>query len=363
MHISKNLKSVLARAPVLFMMLSIITVCHPVRAQAAGNNEHVLKKDMDHFETITEGTTKKWVIESNGDYIKQILGISGLKDESQYFAYFKLDKKNGGGDTWSTKTEYWHKYRFPKDSSGNITIPDGTPQHSLSANGVVFSANAGLYGSLYKTDDNVYYEYDKSPNLPVVTDTRPGTYITNNNNNNEGGIYLTKTGHDKYVETGDTYKADSADRTIGGDNTLVCYAIYEDIFDNWNNEQYNPKPNVPDDKNPKTEEKKSFYWNWVLPNGFVWDSVDIEKDDTVDETKYENEYTSPFIAQVMGTNTSAVFDAQQGIPTTEFVRTQAQVPRYLTRGYYNKEMIDWAYTECGCMHQFLYTFIIKGTNR
>lgn len=54
---------------------------------------------------------------------------------------FKLDKKKSSSASWTTAIEYWHKYKFPQDSSGNITIPDGSPQHSLSANGVVFSAN------------------------------------------------------------------------------------------------------------------------------------------------------------------------------------------------------------------------------
>ena len=88
MHISKNLKNVLARAPVLFMLLFLFTVCHLVRAQAAGNDECTRYEDMKYFRLITEGDTKKWVIEFNGKNIKQILGISGLKDESQYFAYF-----------------------------------------------------------------------------------------------------------------------------------------------------------------------------------------------------------------------------------------------------------------------------------
>ena len=202
--------------------------------------------------------------------------------------------------------------------------------------------NTGLYGSLYK-ENGVFYEYSDSKNFPEVTKTGPGKYKTSNNF--ENGIYLTQKGHDKFESLKNYNKTDYAVRNpAGGDNSLICYCIYEDYFNQWTNEQYNP---VAESNNPKTEEEKSIYWNWPLPNGFVWEDADIESKDTVDQTRYENEdglgYSNPFIAQVMGTNDSAAFDAQQGIPTTDFVRTQAQVPRYLTKGYYNKEMIDWAY--------------------
>lgn len=195
----------------------------------------------------------------------------------------------------------------------------------------------GLYGSLYK-DYLVTYEYNKNPKIAKTRTTVPGS--SSGSNNSE--IYLTKTGDMVYKQTGSEAQADNADRTPGGNNSLVVYCMYDDIFNNWHNEQYNPTKDKGSD-DPLTETEVSIYWNWLLPNGFVWEHQDIESKDSVDETQYEDKYTNPYIASVFGTKGSAAFDAQSGIPTTDKVRTVSQIPRYLTKGYWNKEMLDYAY--------------------
>lgn len=195
----------------------------------------------------------------------------------------------------------------------------------------------GLYGSLYK-DYLVTYEYNKNPKIAKTRTTVPGSLSGSNNSE----IYLTKTGDLVLRQTGSKAKADNADRTPGGNNSLVVYCMYDDIFNNWHNEQYNPTKDKGSD-DPLTETEVSIYWNWLLPNGFVWEHQDIESKDTVDETQYDDSYTNPYIASVFGTKRSAVFDAQSGIPTTDKVRTVSQIPRYLTKGYWNKKMLDYAY--------------------
>ena len=201
--------------------------------------------------------------------------------------------------------------------------------------------NAGLYGSLYE-DKFVTYEYNSSESFatnPKFAQTRtsmPGTYTGANNQE----YYLTAKGDETYRKTGSKASADNADRTPGGDNSLVVYCIYEDIFSNWVNDDYHPENHS---KDAKTEEESALPWNWLLPNGYVWANQDIESKDTVDETQYSQEYTNPYVAQVLATQGSAAYNAQEGIPTTDKLRTAAQVPRYLTRGYWNKEKLDYAY--------------------
>lgn len=187
--------------------------------------------------------------------------------------------------------------------------------------------NTGLYGSLYE-EQGIDYEYTGYKNFPKRTDRRPGKYHTANNSI----IYLT--------EKGNTAKNDFADKTPGGDNSLVAYCIYEDIFNTWENSQYNPDNKT---KNPKTTEEIAIPWNWKLPNGFVWEGKNITSGDTPDETQFGEEYTNPFIAQVLATQGSATYDAQSGIPTTDVIRAQAQVPRYLTKGYWTRHKLAWAY--------------------
>lgn len=187
--------------------------------------------------------------------------------------------------------------------------------------------NTGLYGSLYE-EQGIDYEYTGYKNFPKTTDRRPGRYHTSNNS----VIYLT--------ERGNAAKNDFADRTPGGDNSLVAYCIYEDIFNSWENSQYNPDNKT---KNPKTTEEIAIPWNWELPNGFVWEGKNITSGDTPDETQFGEEYTNPFIAQVLATQGSAAYDAQSGIPTTDVIRAQAQVPRYLTKGYWTRHKLAWAY--------------------
>lgn len=187
--------------------------------------------------------------------------------------------------------------------------------------------NTGLYGSLYE-EQGIDYEYTGYKNFPKRTDRRPGRYHTSNNSI----IYLT--------EAGNAAKNDFADKTPGGDNSLVAYCIYEDIFNSWENSQYNPDNKT---KNPKTTEEIAIPWNWKLPNGFVWEGKNISSGDTPDETQFGEEYTNPFIAQVLATQGSASYDAQSGIPTTDVIRAQAQVPRYLTKGYWTRHKLAWAY--------------------
>lgn len=187
--------------------------------------------------------------------------------------------------------------------------------------------NTGLYGSLYE-EQGIDYEYTGYKNFPKRTDRRPGRYHTSNNSI----IYLT--------EAGNAAKNDFADKTPGGDNSLVAYCIYEDIFNSWENSQYNPDNKT---KNPKTTEEIAIPWNWKLPNGFVWEGKNITSGDTPDETQFGEEYTNPFIAQVLATQGSASYDAQSGIPTTDVIRAQAQVPRYLTKGYWTRHKLAWAY--------------------
>lgn len=149
MHISKKLKSVLARAPVLLALVLIFTVGHPVRAQA---DDVALEKDMDHFVKYITGKQDKYVIETNGKYLKKMFkksngsSISGVKDKSQYFAYFKVDDAASASaqrenKTWNTLIEYWHAKPFATNSKGDIRIPDGTPKQPLDKNGVVFKIN------------------------------------------------------------------------------------------------------------------------------------------------------------------------------------------------------------------------------
>lgn len=70
MHISKKLKSVLARAPVLLALALIFTVGHPVRAQA--KTVVSLEEDMEYFVTFTTGKQSSSVIETNGKTIQII---------------------------------------------------------------------------------------------------------------------------------------------------------------------------------------------------------------------------------------------------------------------------------------------------
>ena len=141
MHISKKLKNVLARAPVLFMLLLIITICHPVRADA--KTSVTLEEGMDGFITFETGTTNTSVIETKGSKLKDMFkksdgsSISGVKDNSQYFAYYKIDKKASNKWTWSTKIEYWHENEFEETADGNITVP----QNPSKSSNVFFSIN------------------------------------------------------------------------------------------------------------------------------------------------------------------------------------------------------------------------------
>lgn len=187
--------------------------------------------------------------------------------------------------------------------------------------------NTGLYGSLYE-EQGIDFEYSGLKVFPKVTTRRPGKYHTKNNST----IYLTEAGH--------LAQDDYADRTAGGDNSLVAYCIYEDIFNTWENEEYNPNDKS---KNPMSIDEIAISWNWPLPDGFVWDSVDITSEDSVDETVYKDEYTNPFVATVLGTQGSAAYDAQDGIPTTDVIRAEAEVPRYLTKGYWTRKKLAWAY--------------------
>lgn len=149
MHISKKLKSVLARAPVLLALALIFTVGHPVRAQA---DDVALKEDMDHFVKYITGEQEKLVIETNGKYLKKMFkksngsSISGVKNKSQYFAYFKVDdaasaSAQRANKTWNMLIEYWHAKPFATNSKGDIRIQDGTPKQPLDKNGVVFKIN------------------------------------------------------------------------------------------------------------------------------------------------------------------------------------------------------------------------------
>lgn len=187
--------------------------------------------------------------------------------------------------------------------------------------------NTGLYGSLYE-EQGIDFEYSGLKVFPKVTTRRPGKYHTKNNST----IYLTEAGH--------LAQDDYANRTAGGDNSLVAYCIYEDIFNTWENEEYNPNDKS---KNPMSIDEIAISWNWPLPDGFVWDSVDITSDDSVDETVYKDGYTNPFVATVLGTQGSAAYNAQDGIPTTDVIRAEAEVPRYLTKGYWTRKKLAWAY--------------------
>lgn len=195
----------------------------------------------------------------------------------------------------------------------------------------------GLYGSLY-SGQGIEYEYIAEPTFPQTTYQKPGEFHTSNNSI----IYLTAKGNSE--------KKDDADRTPGGDNTLVCYCIYEDYFGWWENSQFNPDkdPNKDPDgeesvKNPQTTEDIAIPWNWELPGGFVWEREDITSKDTPDKTVYDSAYTNPFSVQVLSTQGSSAYQAQTAIPTTDVVRAVASVPRYLTRGYWTRHNLAWAY--------------------
>ena len=136
MHISKNLKSVLARAPVLFMLLLLITVCHPVRAQAE-EPKVVLKENMPGFVSFVTGKQDMDVIETKGKSLMEMFPGTNFNKNSQYFAYYKIDTKATTAWTWSTAIEYWHKYKFNETTGGNITVP----QNPSKSSNVFFTIN------------------------------------------------------------------------------------------------------------------------------------------------------------------------------------------------------------------------------
>lgn len=296
-----------------------------------------------HFKMPSQPCTVVIMLsEPEGKYFTQVQYVKTHDGKYHFISSWRQPIRNTtNGETCSHLVGYdeWGNPIYETFYHGSSTVRAfvSFPQYVSYDDGC-----GGLYGSLFGQSE-LYYEYDAKPYYPKVASSVPSIidnpkYYGMNNNSD---VYLTQKGHDVYEATGNKDVADYAARNpAGGDNTLVCYCIYEDIFDGWNNEQFNPKTGG---DNPHTHEEQSIYWNWLLPNGFVWEDQDIEKDDTVDRTRYDQEYSNPFIAQVLGTNASAEFDAQQGIPTTDYVRTHAQVPRYETKGYWNKEMVDWAY--------------------
>lgn len=225
---------------------------------------------------------------------------------------------------WDTKKKEWvfvrKLYTYMNCPARTVRAFVSFPQYVAYDDG-----NTGLYGSIYEARD-IWFDYSGKSSFPTATTSKQGIYSGSNNSQ----IYLTEKGH--------LAQQDTADITPGGDNSLVVYCYYYDAIDEtW--DPYNPNTKT---KEFKSEKEKAITWNWELPEGFVWENVDITSKDTADVTQYGDEFTNDFKACVLGTQASAVFNAQDGIPSTDRIRAEAEVPRYLTKGYWNRISIDWA---------------------
>lgn len=106
-------------------------------------------------------------------------------------------------------------------------------------------------------------------------------------------------------------------------NQLVVIGVYECVS----------KPG--DDPDFEDNWEYSNEWNWGLPEGYA------EGDATAAPWNASKENDYPL--HVSGTHESSVFDAQLGIPSSDYVRVRSQVPRYLTNGVWVQHNLKMTY--------------------
>lgn len=262
----------------------------------------------------------------------------------------------GTGEYIKTSDEYFaladteHYEPHWKD----VILPDGSlgkePEHAddiLNWTAKVFvsfqqyeeydEGDQGLNGSIYELGDIVYNYKGPHNNRPVVTTQKPQGKPGANN--------------DWYFldEAGDETK-NIKDVTKEKRNSLVVYAVYEDVFRG----QFpglNPNGGRIVDL---TTTEDAFHWNWELMDRFVWDSA-MDWDGSVADGNLSfdpSNFANSYFAKVFGTNASAVFQAQTAIPSSDYVRMTASVPRYLTRGYWVQHNLRTLYRIlCAQAHQ------------
>lgn len=76
-------------------------------------------------------------------------------------------------------------------------------------------------------------------------------------------------------------------------------------------------------------------WNWPVPEGFSSNASASDPSLAGGSKQY--------LVNVSGTGESSVFNAQLGIPSSDYVRVKAQVPRYQTSGYWTKHNLKALY--------------------
>lgn len=105
-------------------------------------------------------------------------------------------------------------------------------------------------------------------------------------------------------------------------DSLVVVAVYEDCCS-------------PGTVTSTDTPEPCFEWNWELPQGYGLGSAASDPSAAGGAQQY--------LVNVSGTNESGVFEAQQGIPSSEYVRVRAQVPRFITNGFWTKHTLKSVY--------------------
>lgn len=183
--------------------------------------------------------------------------------------------------------------------------------------------NQGLNGSIYQLSSVVYNYEGPNNDRPLKAKAVPEKGQKRKSGSNNRWYYLDEAGD----EADDINAVTTESR-----NSLVVYAIYEDKY-----RPLFPGSNPNGSRIFSSEDKTEvLHWNWELPDRFVWDKSMFWDGEVADgNLKIDPaNFSNPYYAKVFGTNESAVFKAQEAIPSSDYVRLTASVPRYLTRDYW-----------------------------
>lgn len=102
----------------LLAVMGITSLQFSTQVKAASSDTNTLDEDMSHFVTIGEYK----IIETTGNKLNSMFDLSKhnkstLNATSNYIAYYKIDKEETSGITWSTYKNIWHTVAW----KGNVT--------------------------------------------------------------------------------------------------------------------------------------------------------------------------------------------------------------------------------------------------